>query len=87
MLVEPIMDGSEAGHQSGVDWETVTIVQAQQRWTGGRRPDVVRIKVGTVRTAAGPRIAVQVDDRAVIVVPPASAARVIGALREALRGL
>lgn len=72
------------GVDEGVDWESVTIVRAQQR-TGRARPVVVRVKVGVVRTPAGTRIGVQIEDRPVIIVPPAGAAQAIGALREALR--
>lgn len=73
------------GVDEGVEWETVTILLAQQRWRGVARPVVVRVKVGVVRTSTGTRIGLQVEDSPVIVVAPAGAASVIGALREALR--
>jgi hypothetical protein len=68
------------------EWETVTIAPAVQRTD--RRGTPVRIKAGVVRTnSGGRRLAMQLDDRPIVVLSPASASRIIGALLRGLRAM
>lgn len=67
------------------DWESVTVAAAAQVQPGRRRPDPVQVRTGVVRTTTRLRIGMQIEDEPVIVIPPAAAAAMVEALREALR--
>lgn len=65
------------------EWVSATIVTAVR--AVGPHGDRVKMKAGVVKLDDGRlRVAVQVDDRPIVMLPPASTARLIGALREAI---
>jgi len=66
-----------------LEWETVTIATAVRR--SDPRGQLVSLRAGIVRTGrGGRRIAMQLDDRPIVVLSPASASMLIGALRRGL---
>lgn len=68
------------------EWETVTIAAAVQRTD--QRGQLVSLKAGVVTTGGGGRrIAMQLDDRPIVILSPASASRLIGALQRGLRAM
>ncbi len=71
----------------GPEWLSLTIVDIVQ-WGDGE-PRAVRCQVGLVRMpgTGDIQLASQVVGRELFVLPPTSAAQMIGALREGLSGL
>lgn len=71
----------------GPEWLSVTIVDVVQYGDGARRP--ARCQVGLVRMpdTGDIQLASQVVGRPMYILPPHSAAQMIGALREGLNSL
>lgn len=67
------------------EWESFIIAPAALRFEGQAQPRPVVLKAGVVRVEGQTQIALQADDRPLLILSPSSATKVIGALWEGIQ--